>query len=193
MSCIDRRDFCVASGETFLLAVHWGADTYTSIPITNITQAVPVVVTAMAHGVPDGWQVAIVSAKGMTQINATRYPPQGKDWHRATVISPDAIQINDTNSADFSAYTSGGYLVYSAPMVLIGMSAAMVVRDAPDTGAVLLTLTEGSGITIDTVANTITPRFDTAGLAWTTGYYDLELTDVAGTVVQLLSGVITIE
>lgn len=193
MSCIDHRDFCVSAGATFLPTVRWATDILQSFPITGITQAAPVVVTAVGHVVPDGWDVAVVSAKGMTQINATRYPPQGADWHPATVLSANTLSVNDINSADFSAYTSGGFLVYATPVTLTGMTARMIIRDAPVDGTVLMTLTEVAGITLDNTAKTIKPKFDTALLAWTTGYYDLELTDAAGTVVQLMSGVITIE
>lgn len=193
MSCIGHRDFCVANGETFLPTIRWGTDTLLSFPITGITQAAPVVVTAAGHLVPDGWPVAIVSAKGMTQINATRYPPQGAGWHPATVLSANTIGINDINSADFSAYTSGGFLIYNTPVTLTGMTARMVIRDAPVDGAILMTLTELAGITINNTGKTIVPKFATAGLTWNIGYYDLELTDTAGTIVQLLSGVITIE
>lgn len=193
MSCLDHRDFCVSAGETFVPTIRWGLATLLSFPITAISQAAPVVVTAVGHQVPSGWSVAVVSAKGMTQINATRYPPQGADWHSATTLTANTVSINDINSADFSAYTSGGFLVYNTPVTLTGMTAVMTIRDAPDDGTVLMTLTEIAGITLDNSAKTIVPKFATAGLTWTTGYYDLELTDTSGTVVQLVNGVITIE
>ncbi len=193
MGCTDRKDFHVSDGETFLPVIRWGTDVLMSVAITAITQSAPVVVTAVSHVLPDGWPVAVVSAKGMSQINAARYPPQGPDWQPATVLTADTVKINGINSADFSAYTSGGFLVYSTPMNLTDMTARMVIRDAPLDGVILATLTDTSGITLDNVAKTITPRLATVGLTWAVGYYDLELTDVSGTVVQLLSGSINID
>lgn len=193
MSCLDTRDFSVSSGATFLPTIRWGTQALVSAAISAIDQAVPVSITAPAHGIPDGWPVAVVGARGMTQINATRYPPVERDFHAATVVSSSIVQLNEISSADFSEYASGGYLVYNTPMNLAGVTATMIIRDAPIDGTVLATLTEADGITLDNTLKTIVARLETAGLDWTVGYYDLEMTDTNGTVVQLLSGVITIE
>lgn len=192
MSCANNQDFCVGAGETFQPVIRWGSGVLTSKPITGISQAAPVVVTAVGHAVPDGWQVAVVSAKGMTQINAAKFPPTGKDLHKATVLTVDTVQLNAVNAADFSAYTSGGFLVYNTPVILTGMTARMIIRDAPNTGTILATLTEIAGIVLNNTAKTITPTLATALLTWTTGYYDLELTDTSSKVTQLLTGTISI-
>ena len=192
MSCQNTKDFCVNAGETFKPILRWGSDVLISKAITGITQAAPAVVTAVGHSVPDGWQVAVVSAKGMTQINAERFPPAGADWHRATLLTVDTVQLDGVNAADYSAYLSGGFLVYNTPTSLSGMTATMTIRDAPVIGAVLNTLTSTAGIVLDNTAKTITPTLATAGLVWTVGYYDLELTDLNSIVIQVLSGVITI-
>lgn len=190
---IDRRDFRVAAGETFRPTIRWATEVLLGKPITAISQTAPAIVTAVGHSVPAGWPVAVVSAKGMTQINSPRYPPRPADWRPATVLTADTVGLNDVNSADFSAYLSGGFLVYNTPMSLVGVTARMVIRDAPLDGAILATLTQVSGIALDTGAFTIIPRLETAALTWTTGYYDLELTDAGAVVTQLISGVITIE
>lgn len=190
---INRKDFRVAAGETFQPTIRWATDQITSKPITAISQAAPVVVTAVGHGVPAGWPVAVVSAKGMTQINSARYPPRSSDLHPATVLTADTISINDVNSADFSAYISGGFLVYSTPVSLAGATARMIIRDSPSGGTVLATLTQIAGITLDTTAYTIVPRLETAGVLWTIGYYDLELTDATATITQVIAGAISIE
>ena len=192
MSCQNKKDFCIGAGETFQPVLRWGSSTLTSKAITAISQAAPVVVTAIGHGVVAGWQVAVVSAKGMTQINAGKFPPSGADWHPAAILTADTLQLADVNSADYTTYLSGGFLVYNTPVILTGMTTRMVIRDAPVTGTILATLTEISGITLDNTAKTITPKLATAALTWTTGYYDLELTDTLGVVTQLLTGTISI-
>jgi hypothetical protein len=192
MSCQNTKDFCVGAGETFQPVLRWGSSTLTSKPITGISQAAPAVVTAVGHGVVAGWQVAVVSAKGMTQINAARFPPAGNDWHPAAILTADTLQLADVNSADYTAYSSGGFLVYNTPVDLTGMTARMVIRDAPGSATILATLTEIAGITLDNTAKTIKPVLATAALTWTLGYYDLELTDTLGVVTQLLTGTISI-
>lgn len=191
--CIERQDFCVAAGETFLPVIRWALSTLDSYAITAITQAAPAVVTMTSHAIPDGWPVAVVSAKGMTQINGKHYPPIQSDMHYATVVSGTQVSLNDVNSADFNAYTSGGFVVLNTPVDMTGATALMRVYDAPVGGTLLMTLTNVSGITINNTDRTIRPRIDTSAVTWTTGYYDLEMTDAGGVVTQLLAGSITIE
>jgi hypothetical protein len=194
MSCQNKQDFCVGAGETFQPILRWGSEVLISKPITGISQAAPVVVTAVAHGIPDGWRAAVVSAKGMTQINAQNFPPQGNDWQKATVLTVDTIQLNKVNSADYAAYLSGGFLVYNTPVTLAGMTGVMTIRDAPLTGNILATLTSSpaAGLTLNDTTKQILPVLATTGLLWSVGYYDLELTDSGGKVTQLLTGTITI-
>ena len=186
---MSQHDFTVGAGETFQPVFQWGSTTLTSIPITGITQAAPAVVTAPGHGVPPDWEVAVASAKGMTQINAVGYPPRGRDWHRATVLTDDTLALRDMNSADFSAYASGGFLVYGTPVDLTSVTAVMTIRDAPSDGAVLLELVSGTGIVIDTAAKTITATIETAALTWASGYYGLLVSDAStGKTTQLAEG-----
>lgn len=192
--CGNTQDFCVRAGETFHPTIRWGETTLKSAAITAITNAAPAVITATAHGVPNGWPVAVVSVVGMTQINASRYPPSGRDMHNATVLTPDTLALNDVNSADWPAYASGGFVVYSAPQTLTGVSFTMNIWDNPNrTGTPLATLTSASAITVDTVNMTITPLLQTAGLTWDTGYYTLSATDASSVVTDILTGTINIE
>jgi hypothetical protein len=195
MSCQNKQDFCVGAGETFQPVIRWSTDVLGSKAITAISQAAPAVVTATAHGIPDGWQVAVVSAKGMTQINAREFPPRGADWQKGTVLTVDTIQLNKVNSADFAAYTSGGFIVFNTPVSLAGATGIFTIRDAPLAGTVLATLTSSpaAGLTLNDTAKTITPVLATAALTWTVGYYDLEITDSTGRVWQVLDGTITID
>ncbi|WP_322037990.1 hypothetical protein [Burkholderia cenocepacia] len=193
--CQNQQDFCVSAGATFHPTVRWATDVLTSVPITGITQAAPPVITAAAHGVPNGWPVAVVSAGGMIQINATRYPPQGPDWQKSTVLSANTLALNGVNAANYSTYSSGGFLVYNTPAVLTGATATMTIWDNPDhTGTPLATLTSTGGqIAIDTTLMTLTPKLQTAGLTWALGYYTFDVTDASGTVTELMRGTITIQ
>lgn len=194
MSCsIERQDFFVAAGETFLPVIRWALATLDSYAITNISQSAPAVITMNSHSIPDGWPVAVVSVRGMTQINSKHYPPTRSEMKFASYVSSTQISLNSVNSADYSAYTSGGFVVNNTPVDMSGATALMRIYDAPVGGTLLMTLTELDGITINNTDRTIRPRIDTAAVTWTTGYYDLEMTDAGGVVTQLLAGVITIE
>lgn len=192
--CAERKDFCVKQGATFNPIIRWGAKTLVSRPITAITLGTPAAITAPAHGVPDGWPVAVVGAQGMRQINAEQYPPRASDWLPASVSSPDTLTLNDVSSANYTAYTGGGALVYAQPIPLAGVAMLMALwPDESRSGTPLATLTNGAGITVDSLAMTIIPLLQTAALTWTTAYYDLQATDISGNVTALFTGTLTIE
>jgi hypothetical protein len=195
MSCCgNTQNFCVGIGATFHPVIRWGTDVLISKPISAISQSAPAVVTANNHGIPDGWQAAVVSALGMTQINATRYPPSGNDWDEVSVIDANNVALVDTNSANATVYASGGFLVYSTPGLQAGMTATMSFYDpTTPTGTPLLTLTSGSGITLDFTGKTINPLLATAGLLWNSAYFRLDVTDTSGIVTQIMDGILTIQ
>jgi hypothetical protein len=122
-------DFVVPKGKTFTRVFRWSAPPIVYKAITGITQAAPAVVTSAAHGVVDGWPVAIVSVKGMTEINAKSAPPTSTDYHKATYVSSSQIELNDVNASEYKAYTSGGYVQYNTPVDLGGYTARMAIRD----------------------------------------------------------------
>jgi hypothetical protein len=193
MACCDNvQNFCVNRGETFNPVLRWGGSTLTSIPITGITQAAPAVVTAAAHGAPDNWPVAVVSAKGMLQINADNFPPEPDEWITADVLSANTLALSTVNSADYSTYTSGGFLVFKTPNSLAALTAQFRIwSDELHTGTPLVTLTVGSGITLDDTAKTITLLLATAGITWDIGYHALDVT-VGSVVTRLFEGTFTI-
>ena len=97
------KDYTIEQGKTFQHVLRWEAPQYVYKPITAINQSAPVHITATAHGVPDGWRVAIVSVKGMTQINAASSPPKMSEYKRATVLDANTNELNRVNSPDFQA------------------------------------------------------------------------------------------
>lgn len=191
--CGDQKDFCVGAGATFAPIIRWGAKNLASAAITAISQSTPVIITAPSHGVVEGWPVAVVGVTGMVQMNASRYPPVAGDFDLAHVIDANTLSLNDVSSALYLAYVSGGAVVYNTPMSLAGVQATMTFWDAPTrNGTPLVTLTSGTGITIDPVALTVIPELQTAGLSWTTAYYNLDFTDSTGDITRILTGTLTL-
>lgn len=124
---LKTKDLVLTQGSTFQHDVRWEAPFYVYSPITAITQAAPAVVTAATHGVLDGWQVAVVSVKGMTQINASN-PPKANEFVRATVVDANTIKLNTVNSSAYKPYVSGGYVQYLSPVDLTGFTARMQIK-----------------------------------------------------------------
>lgn len=195
MTCTcQQQDFCVQSGETWHPTIRWGTGVLTTKAITAINRAAPAAITAPAHGVPNGWPVAIRGVEGMTQINAKRYPPQGDDWHAATVSDANSLSLNDVDSSAYTAYDEDGFVVYDTPKDFTGCSFALTIYDNPEhDGTALAALTSPTDITLESTLKTITPLLQTAALTWDIGYFRLLATEPSGVVTELLRGSITIE
>lgn len=196
-----KQDLTIRQGGTFSRVLRWEAPPYIYKPITGITKAAPAVVTAASHGIPNGWRVAVVSVKGMTQINAKKSPPLDSDYTRATVVDTNTIELNEINSTDFGNYTSGGYLQHLTPVDLAGYTGRMKIRDK--IGGTVLASTDVADapldvitITINNTDKTITIQIeadDTAAFAWTKGVYDLEMVSSGGVVTDLLYGSVKVD
>lgn len=79
------------------------------------------------------------------------------------------------------------------PIDFAGATARMQVRTHVSDASPLLTLTTGSGITIDTGTGTITLRIEAAVTATLTpGHYDLLVTLGSGDAVRMLEGALAI-
>lgn len=190
-----NQNLTIVKGTTYELPVRWETEPIVYKAITGVTQTAPAVVTCVGHGVPDGWRVAIVSVKGMTQINAKNSPPKESDYTLATVLTGDTLELNSVNAAGFKAYTSAGYVQYNAPQDLTGYIARIDIKDKIG-GTVLLALTTENGrVTVNNTTKTITLLIsadDTAAITWKRGVYDLELESSTGVVTALMSGTVTV-
>lgn len=195
-----KLDITIRQGSTWELPVMWETNTLVYKPITGIAQSSPVRLTVPNHGMPDGWNGAVVNVLGMTQINAASEngkPPIDADFLSVTLVSGDEIEFNAINSARFKPYASGGQLVYYAPGDLVGATARMQIKDKVG-GTVLHTLrSDGAepNIVFDLPKNRIIPRIEAseaAAFAWKAGVYDLEIESATGVVVPLLYGAVTL-
>jgi len=195
MTC-NTQDITINKGATFTQVVRWETPPLVSKAVTGVTNAAPAVVTAVGHGLTTGWLAAVVSAGGISDINAETFPPNSSDFSPVTVLTVDTVSLDDINSAEYSAYTSGGFLVYYTPVSLSGYTARMHIRETVGSSTTELELTSPSaGIVIDDAAKTITltiSAVDTAALDMTSGVYDLELVSGSGVVTRLLEGTVTI-
>lgn len=177
-----KIDFTLEEGKTFRRRVRWfNLDKHVYVPIASMSQSGPLVVeTQVAHGIPDGWEAAIVSANGMVTLNAKSNPPKANEYHKVTRKTDTEVEFNSINSAGFPAYTTGGYLQFFEPMPLDGTVPRWVVKDVVD-GAVLVEATEANGLlSVNNVAKyyeILLDVDDTTDLGWTKGVHELESRD----------------
>jgi hypothetical protein len=183
-------DFNIKQGSTFSRVLRWESPTVVYAPITAIAQSAPVQITSAAHGIPDGWRVAVQSVQGMKQLNALNTPPKSKDYHAATVIDANTVSFNDTNALGYSAYVSGGVLVYNLPVDMASYTARLYLKNKiTDTTSVLQLTTENGGITIDNVLKTIILNITSAqSAALAVGSYVYGMEMVIATLINGVSG-----
>lgn len=189
-----KLNLTVLQGDTFTRVIRWETLPFIYKAITAITQAAPAVVTAVGHGLKTGWRAAVVSVRGMRQINAENDPPRDSDFKQVTYVDPNTVSFNKINSADYNAYTSGGYLQFYTPVDMAGYTARMTIKDRIG-GTVLHTLTSPTDIVIDNTEHTITVTISavvTASWTWTSGTYDLEMVSPTSAVAKLYKGSITV-
>lgn len=187
----------ILQGRTFRKVARWESERFVIAAIASMSQSgILQITTAAPHGIPDGWRVAVVDAKGMTEVNAGNNPPKERDFHETNTVGADAIEINAISSAAFRAYTSGGYLKWYAPHDLTGYTARMSIKDRVG-GSLLLSLTtENGGIVIDPTEHVITLQIaatETDALNWSSGVYDLEMVSPTGEVTCIFTGTVAVE
>jgi hypothetical protein len=190
MSC-QNVELSVKQGATFTFVFRWETTPIVYRPITAILAQAPVRITATGHGLPAGWRTAVVSVRGMRQINAEDDPPRDDDYHQVTVIDANTVELNDINAASFSTYSGGGYLQFNTPVDLSGYTARMKVRDRVGGTELLLLTTENARIALDNALKTITLTLaanDTDDIAFDSAVYDLELVSGTGVVTRLAEG-----
>jgi hypothetical protein len=189
-----RYDLKIEQGKTVQKIIRWETLPLIWKPITGIAQNAPVQITAVGHGIPDGWRACVKDAGGMDEINAKHWPARGGDWHKVRVESGDIVNFNDVSAAGFDPYTAGGYLVYYTPVPLDGYTARMKIKDRIG-GTVLDSLVSPTDITIDTALSRIVINLaadTTEAFEWVKGVYDLEMVSATGAVTAIRTGTVTV-
>jgi hypothetical protein len=187
-----KVNFIIYQGSTFNEVLRWESSRKVYKPITGITNAAPVIITSVGHGVPDGWRVRLTNIGGMKDLNSA-----ADTYVNATVKTQDVLEINSINSIAYSPYTTGGIVEYNSPMDLAGYTARMQIRSKLGDPTFLLELTtENSRIILNNILKTIViyiSATDTAAITWTSGVYSLELISSTGIVSTLMNGSVTVK
>lgn len=172
MTAPTRLNLKIYQGSTFRQILRWESATKVYVPVSSITNAAPMVITANSHNVPQGWRVKMTNVLGMKEVNSL-------DYVIATGVTTNTVTVNSVNSIGFSAYTSGGVLEYNQPIDLSGVTARMQIRPKIDSTEIIDTLTtENGGIVLDNTLKTITLEIDesdTALYSFKSAVYDLEV------------------
>lgn len=150
----------VRKGDVFSRKVRWETKPFVYRPIVAILNSAPCRLNVPGHGLSSGRRFAIVSAKGLLELNAKNSPPDPKtDFRKATVVDQDWIELNEVNAIDFKPHeANSGYIQYLTPVDISGYDAVLYIKNRRG-GDVLFTLTTADNpngkIVIDTVERTV--------------------------------------
>lgn len=177
---LTKLKLSVRKGSSVNLPLRLETGTLSFAAISAMAKSAPLRVTAPGHNLPDGWYVAIVDAKGMTELNASDSNSiRDSEFHRVTWIDADTVDFDGISAANFRTYTSGGYLAFYAPMSLASYTSARMDIKTRVGGDVILALnTTGGTLEIDAATSTVWIRLDDTSLdaVAARGYvFDLEL------------------
>lgn len=191
----EQKDLTIRQGETYTHELRWGTKPLQYKTITEVSQAAPVRIKAVGHGLTEGWPVAVTNVKGMTDLNAEANNVKASDYKPCTVVDTDYIEINEINAAGFKPYVSGGQLQFNTPVELTGYTARMSVKDKIGGTELLSLTTENGRITVSNTLKTITLELaeaDVSAITWKRGVFDLELESPTGKVTTLLYGSVAV-
>lgn len=122
------KDITIRRGSTFRWVIRVEQPKVVYVPITAIDKTAPVRLHAVAHGLTSGRRFLVTGAKGLTALNAKNSPPRATDYHKASVVDADTIEVNNINAANAAAYTGGGMIQYNAPLDMTGYEIRMQAR-----------------------------------------------------------------
>ena len=188
-----KINYKIYQGSTFQETFRWESETKVYVPIQSVAKAAPCVVTTTTpHALPLGWRFRVAGAGGMKEINLV-----GDDAYYLSTATPttSTIEINQTNSLGYAAYTSGGVIEYNQPVPLAGLQARMQIRETVDSPTVLHeATTQNSQIVLDDVNKTIQITLlanITQNFTFATAVYSLELYS-GNNVIPFINGNITL-
>jgi hypothetical protein len=186
--------------ETLKLTVRRGAsedipirvesDVLVYKPITGIAASAPISITAVAHGLKDGWRAAVMNS-GVPEIDIAWDDPLDDSLRRITLIDADTVEFNDVNGISFTAYVAGGQLVYREPLDLSQFVDARMNVKSSISGPVLATYKHTTGeLLIDLVTDSLRLTLDTtdtSALAAGKRYFDIEMVRADSSVLPICS------
>ena len=191
-----KLNYKIYQGATFEEVYRWESETKVYVPVQTISKSAPcVITTTAAHNLPVGWRFRVVGVGGMKEINSV-----GEDAYYLITQAPSAttIEINQTNSLGYTAYTSGGVVEYNQPVPLIGYQARMQIRETVDSPTVIYSAVSGglnAHLFVDDTAKTIQVRIPaevTQTFEFATAVYSIELFVPDGSVVSFVGGNLTL-
>lgn len=190
-----RANFRVYQGSAFNQIFRWETATKAYANITSISKSAPCIIQVApgSQTPPPSWRIRLNGVLGMKEINNLTED----SYYLSTNSVGRDVTVNEIDSTDYTAYTSGGVLSWNYPTDLsIYPSATLQIRKTVASSTVELQLTTANGgIIIDNIDKTIRVKMtsqQTSALDFITAVYSLELTDLDGNSLTFVTGNLTL-
>lgn len=187
---LEKLSLTIRRGASEDIPIRVESDVLVYKTITGIAASAPISITAVAHGMKDGWRAAVMNS-GVPEIDIAWDDPLDDSLRRITLIDADTVEFNDVNGISFTAYVAGGQLVYREPLDLSQFVDARMNVKGSVSGPVLATYKHTTGeLLIDLVTDSLRLTLDTtdtSALAAGKRYFDIEMVRADSSVLPICS------
>jgi len=184
-----KINYKIYQGSTFRETLRWESETQKYAQISNISKSGPcVITTAAAHDIPLNWRVRVTGVSGMKEINLT----DDTAYYLVTDKTATTVTLQQVNSSNYTAYTSGGVVSWNMPIPIDIYTAKMQIRETIESPDVIAELTTSNGgIIFDTVNYSITLNISssiTRNFNFESAIYGLNLITITNQNIPFIRG-----
>ncbi len=194
----EQIDITITRGKTFEFGFLYADDEPRQVLITGMPSKVPLRLTVVGHGLPDGWPFWVSCVKTPAELNTgvdsdDANEVMSADPYFVKVVDVDTIEVPGVVASCWKAFSGPGVLLTRPPVDLTGWACRAQVRDKVG-GNVLFSWhsdpaenPDGEAV-VDEVLGAFFLKMD-AGTAkdldWKRGIYDAEAIAPGGEVYPL--------
>lgn len=194
----EQIDITITRGKTFEFGFLYADDGPRQALITGMPSKVPLRLTVVGHGLPDGWPFWVSCVKAPAELNTgvdsdDANEVMSADPYFVKVVDLDTIEVLGVVASCWKAFSGPGVLLTRPPVDLTGWSCRAQVRDKVG-GTVLFSWhsdpaenPDGEAV-VDVALSTFFLKMDAATaqlLPWRKGVYDFEAIAPGGEVYPL--------
>lgn len=183
----ERIDITITRGKTFEFGFLYAGDDVRQVLITGMPSQVPLRLTVVGHGLPEGWPFWVSCVKSPAELNSgvdsnDAYEVMEADPYYVKVVDADTIEVPGVIASCWKAFSGPGVLLTRPPVDLTGWQCRAQVRDKVG-GEVRFSWHSDPAenpdgvIDVDVALSQFVLKIDAStaeGLSWKRGKYDVE-------------------
>lgn len=183
----EQIDITITRGKTFEFGFLYAGDDVRQVLITGMPSQIPLRLTVVGHGLPEGWPFWVSCVKSPAELNSgvdsnDAYEVMEADPYYVKVVDADTIEVPGVIASCWKAFSGPGVLLTRPPVDLTGWQCRAQVRDKVG-GEVRFSWHSDPAenpdgvIDVDVALSQFVLKIDAStaeGLSWKRGKYDVE-------------------